>query len=256
MATAGWWEALYDDLLAEVFLAGTDPAELNATTTFLIDKLFLSPGDLVFDQCCGIGTVALALAARGLRLLGVDQSASYVCRAREAARHRGLAGCTFHQADAFTFVPEQRCAAAVNWRTGFGGAGKDETNRNMLARAYATLRPGGRFALDYQNVPYLLRHFQEVLVRRHRLPEGEVVLLRQSTPDLPRGILHQRWTWFLPDGRRREGLSAVRLYAPHELARLLVECGFEEPAFFGGVRGEPLGLDSPRCIVLARRPDA
>src|SRR5262249_53201722 len=146
MSAGGWWESLYDELAAEVFLAATDPAELDATATFLIDHLALSPGDLVFDQCCGIGTVALALAGRGLRVLGVDQSEPYVRRAAAEAQRRGLPGCSFHAGDACAFAPAQRCAAAFNWRTGFGNA-DDEANGRMLARAFEALRPGGRFAL-------------------------------------------------------------------------------------------------------------
>jgi SAM-dependent methyltransferase len=254
MAAGAWWESLYDELLAEVFLASADPAEVDATATFLIDQLTLSPGNLVFDQCCGIGTVALALARRGLSVVGVDQSQPYIRRAADEAQRRGLAGCAFHHGDARHFVPGRPCAAALNWGSGFGNALEDAANLCMLARAFEALVPGGRFALDYQNVPFLLRHFQRSLVRRHPLHEGEVVLLRESTLDLPGGVLHQRWTWLLPDGRRREGHSAVRLYLPHELARLLAQSGFVQPAFFGGLRGEPLGPDSPRCIVVTRRP--
>ena len=72
--------------------------------------------------------------------------------------------------------------------------------------------------------------------------------------DLAAGALRQRWTFVLPDGTRRERHSLVRLYLPHELARLLAEAGFDAVEFLGGIDGEPLELDSPRCIALARRP--
>src|SRR5262245_35079540 len=135
MSAGAWWESLYDDLTAEVFL-GADPAELVATTTFLIDKLALTPGNLVLDQCCGVGTVALALAGRGLRVVGVEQSEPYVRQARDEARRRGLDGCSFHAGDAFAFVPSEPCDASFNWRTGFGNAEEDAANLRMLARAF------------------------------------------------------------------------------------------------------------------------
>jgi hypothetical protein len=102
----------------------------------------------------------------------------------------------------------------------------------------------------------VLRTFQNCLTHRMATSEGEVVVLRESTVDFAAGALRQRWTFFLPGGRRQERHSTVRIYMPHELAGLLASAGFRDPEFFGGVRGEPLTLDSPRCIVIARRPEA
>jgi hypothetical protein len=66
--------------------------------------------------------------------------------------------------------------------------------------------------------------------------------------------LAQRWTFVAPDGRRTVRRTAVRLYLPHTLAEMLERSGFADVTFHGGVRGEALALDSPRCILVARRP--
>jgi hypothetical protein len=123
----------------------------------------------------------------------------------------------------------------------------------MIRCGYRTLRPGGRFALDFQNVPRLMRQFQSYFVH-HVGEDGKTLLVRESTLDLAGGSLRQRWIFVLPDGSRRIQHSAIRLYLPHDLARMLQECGFADVTFHGGVRGEPLSLDSPRCILIARRP--
>ena len=249
-----WWQTLYDDTVAEVLLLRRDPAETAATVRFLRDVLGLGPGASAFDQCCGTGTLALPLAEAGVRVTGVDQSEDYVRRATEEAGRRGLP-CRFVAADAFAFAAPQPCDAAFNWNTGFGNHQDDGRNRDMLRRAFESLRPGGRFALDYQHVPRILRHFQRCLTHRLPTPAGDVIVLRESTADLAAGALRQRWTFLLPDGRRRERQSLVRLYLPHELAGLLAAAGFADVEFFGGTDGRPLDLDSPRCIALARRPD-
>jgi SAM-dependent methyltransferase len=251
MNAADWWQSLYDDTVAEMFLVRQDPEELAATVAFLRDRLRLVQGDLVFDQGCGIGSLALPLARAGMHVVGVDQAGHYVQRARAEAAAEGLA-CEFVAADAVDFVPEQPCAGAFNWGTSFGNA-DDGRNLRMLHRVYQTLRPGGWFALDYQHVARVLQRFQACLVRRHAGPEGETVLLRESTLDLAGGSLRQRWTFLFPDGRRAVRHSAVRLYLPRALADMLVACGFGEVEFHGGVRGEPLTPDSPRCILVARR---
>jgi SAM-dependent methyltransferase len=252
IAAANWWQSLYDDIVAELILVRKDPDELRATVAFLREQLHLGPGTRAFDQCCGIGSLALPLAREGIHVLGVDQSSAYIDRARAAALAEGLP-CDFHAADAIAFVADQRCDAAFNWATGFGNA-DDEGNRKMVRCALETLAPGGRFALDYQHIPRVLRDFKECMVQRHRDERGEVVLLRESTVDLAGGSLRANWTFLFPDGRRVVRHSAVRLYLPHVLAEMLRACGFVDVAFHGGVRGEPLTLDSPRCILVARRP--
>ncbi len=245
-----WWQSLYDDIIAELLLVRKDRDELDATVAFLRDRLRLVAGATLFDQCCGVGALALPLARAGVRVVGVDQSAAYVERARRVARDEGLP-CQFHVGDAFTFRPDCAADAAVNWATSFGNA-DDGRNQEMLRRAYETLRPGGWFALDFQNVPRLLRHFQSYLV--HDQGPGGAMLVRESSLDLAGGALLQRWTVVRPDGGRQVRHSAVRLYLPHQLAGMLHECGFADVTFHGGVRGEPLSLDSPRCVLIARRP--
>ncbi len=248
----GWWTTLYDDALADVLLDAADPAETEATAEFLVRALELAPGARVFDQCCGTGRLSIPLARRGFEVTGVDLIEAYVARARAAAERAGVVA-RFHAGDAFAWTPEAPCAGAFNWWTSFGYADDDATNVRMLARAHDALRPGARLALDFHNVAGLLRGFREHVVTRRQTAAGELVLLRESRVDLPRGRLEKRWCFFHPDGRRSAHDSAVRLYLPTELARLLEAAGFVDVRFCGDVRGGPLELDSERCIALARR---
>ncbi|HRI09354.1 MAG TPA: methyltransferase domain-containing protein [Nannocystaceae bacterium] len=251
---APWWHDLYDDLLADVLLVRGDADEVEATLDFLARSLELRPGARVFDQCCGIGSLALPLAARGYEVVGVDLIPGYIERARACADGQGLSA-TFVAADAFTFVPDAPCDGAFNWWTGFGYADADADNLEMLVRVREALRPGARFVLDTMNAPGLLRDFQPHVVRRRQTPRGEVILVRESALDLRAGAITKTWTYFLPDGRRVSHPSRVRLYMPHELVRLFSAAGFVEVELLGDVDGRPLALSSPRCIVRARAPE-
>jgi len=248
-----WWPDLYDDLLADVLLDGTPPAELAATVRFLTAELALSPGDRVFDQCSGVGRLSIPLARWGAEVVGVEQSPRYVEHARERARAAGVsATATFTVGDAFEHVPDRPCAAAINWWTSFGYLPDDDANTRMLRRAYEALAPGGRFALDMPNVPGILAAFRPHEITRR----GETVMLRESQLDLARGLLHKRWTFITPDGRRVERPSTIRLYPPDRLVALVEGAGFGNVRVLGGVDSSSIALDSPRCIVIARRPEA
>lgn len=247
-----WWEGLYDELLADVLLERSDDDDVQ-TIRFLFDRLGLAAGQRAFDQCCGIGSLALPLAARGLSVVGVDQAAAYVERGQARAEARGL-DVRLHAGDARAFVPDAPCDAAFNWWTSFGYSADDDDNQRMLARAFESLRPGGRFALDTMNLPGVLRGFQPSVVTRRETPRGEVTLVRETRLDLGQGMMHKTWTYFLPSGERVNHQSAVRLYLPHTLVALLEDVGFEDVTLYGSVGGDPLSLDGARCIAVARRP--
>ncbi|MBK1615065.1 methyltransferase type 11 [Rubrivivax gelatinosus] len=85
----------------------------GAAETRLIERLLegVAPGARVLDLGCGTGRpVAQALAARGLRITGVDQCEAMLARAR--AR---LPGHDWLLSRLEDFVPEGVFAAAVAW---------------------------------------------------------------------------------------------------------------------------------------------
>lgn len=251
-----WWQELYDDLLATALLERHDAAELEATLAWILAQLEVPPGARLFDQCCGIGSLTRPLAARGYDLVAVDQAASYIERARAETAKAGL-GIDYHAADARSFVPTASCDGVFNWWTSFGYGRDDADNARMLAAGFAALRPGGVYLLDTMNAAGILRGFRPQVVTRRPTPDGELVLVRESSLDLVAGAIDKLWTYFLPDGRRVSHRSRVRLYLPHELDRLLREVGFVDVELFGSIHGdppEPLSLDTPRCICRARRP--
>lgn len=59
---------------------------------------------------------------------------------------------------------------------------------------------------------------------------------------------------FAEGGRAELPSSDVRLYAPHEVARMLRESGFEVEQVYGGMGDTPLQWSgSPRQVWIARR---
>ncbi len=246
-----WWAALYDEHLAALFFERT-PDEIERTAQFLIARLDLAPGARVFDQCCGTGVVGLGLARRGLCVVGVDQARAYVDAARREAERLALPA-VFACADAFEHVPPEPCRGALNWATSFGYA-DDAHNQRMLASAHAALTRGGRFALDTMNVPGVLAEFRPETVLSKQTERGELRLVRHSRVDVLRGRLDKRWCYTLPDGRTLERHSSVRLYLPHTIADMLAAAGFRDVALFGSVAGEPLEMNSPRCIAIGTKP--
>jgi SAM-dependent methyltransferase len=249
-----WWDVFHRPEMADLFLVRQDQ-ELNATIDFLKTELKLVPGARVYDQCCGIGSLSIALARQGILATGADLCDFYIERARQDAADVGI-DCTFACADAFHFLPTQPCDAVFNWYSSFGYAHDDARNSLMLQRAFESLRPGGRLALDVPNAPGILRDFQRCLAR-HGISAGRrVTVVRESTVNLILGTLDQTWTWLTEGQEPITRQSAIRLYLPHQIREMLEQCGFRQIQFWGGIDRSPLTLDAPRLVITAERPDA
>ena len=252
--TACWWEDFYDGYLADVLLEGHNDGESTRTVEFLKSVLGISRGDLVFDQCCGTGRVAVPLAEAGFRVVGIDLIEPYVASARAKLDGSGF-DATFQAADAFEFVVPELCAGALNWWTSFGYAMADRENVRMLERAFESITPGGRFALDFMNAPGVLRHFQkETITRGHSKAEGEILLIRESKVDVANGVLEKDWTYYIENGKRVKHHTSVRLYHPPDLRRLFETVGFANVKLFGDLDASPITLESPRCIIVGTKP--
>ena len=248
--TARWWHSFFDETYADFGLATTTPERVARAVNFLLDKLDVKAGDRLLDQCCGIGRLSLPLARHGVHVVGVDQEAGYVERARAHADQLGVSA-KFHCADAFEFVAEPPCDAACNWFTSFGYDDDDQVNIRMFQRVFESLRPGGRFAVDYLSMPMIFARFQT----RHFTEQetGGLIVLEAPTPDFARGMLDCDWTFIHPDGKRTRRRVSTRMYLPHEIVALLRRSGFGDVDLYGSTDGEPYDRLSPRCIAVARK---
>jgi SAM-dependent methyltransferase len=248
-----WVHDLYDELLIDLFLDQRPAAETDAFCTFIVKEL--GAGKLL-DQGCGVGTIAIPLAARGLSVVGVDLIASYTDEAQRRATAAAVdARATFIAGDAASFVAEG-CDGAYTVGTCIGH-GDDRQTRGIFEAAATSLRPGGLYLVEFLGAPGILRHFERHQILRGTSRHGPVTLLRTSELDLPRGLLHKTWTWLLPSGEERVRRSSVRLYFPHELVERLHDAGFVTDApsmgVFGDLTKRPLDSDDLRCLILAKK---
>ncbi|HZU74007.1 MAG TPA: methyltransferase domain-containing protein, partial [Acidimicrobiales bacterium] len=73
------------DFVGEAYLNYSFTKGTEQEVAFLVDTLGLVPGCRVLDVGCGPGRHSLALAARGVRSVGVDRAEAFVRLATTAA---------------------------------------------------------------------------------------------------------------------------------------------------------------------------
>ena len=194
------------DAMNRLMTAGLDQKWRRATVEAVV-----RPGDKVLDSCCGTGDLAVAVAAAGGKVTGVDFSKPMLERARRKAPK-----IDWIEGDALALPFEDGSFDAAT--VGFGvrnlsdlGAGLRELRR--------VLRPSGRVAILEITRP------QGLLAPFYRFWFDGVIPVAGKV--LPGGSAYA----YLP-------ASVKRFPDPHGLAKLLDEAGFDDirwRLFAGGI---------------------
>jgi SAM-dependent methyltransferase len=222
--------------------SGEEVAEL---TWRLLD---LRPDMSVLDLACGHGELANHLAARGCRVTGLDSSAIFLDRARADAAAAGVS-VEYVAGDMRQMPWTAHFDRVINWSTAFGYF-DDTTNRAVLDGIVRVLRPGGRLAMDLDNLTAFLASYcpsRVVAVRE----DGDMLVDRYRLDALTGRFEAERTV--IRSGRVRKVNFVKRLFGFPELRDWLLAAGFAAVTGYGE-DGRPLTADHTRMIVVADLP--
>jgi SAM-dependent methyltransferase len=223
---------------------GTDSsAEAAAELTWRL--LDLRPGLSVLDLACGHGQLASRLAARGCRVTGLDSSEVFLDRARADAAAAGVS-VEYVAGDMRQLPWTGRFDRVINWSTAFGYF-DDTTNRGVLDGIAGVLRPGGRLAMDLDNLTAFLASYCPSRVVAAR-DNGDMLVDRYHLDALTGRFEAERTV--IRDGRTRRVNFVKRLFGFPELRDWLLAAGFTAVAGYGE-DGRALTAAHQRMIMVA-----
>jgi SAM-dependent methyltransferase len=245
----GWWRTHFSGVLLDLWQSIVPPEQAARDADFLQAECRLPPGAHILDVPCGDGRVALELAGRGFRLVGVDISAGLLREARRRSDLRQLP-VEWHEADMRSLPWEGAFDAAFCWGDSFGYL-DDAGNQDFLQAVHRALKPGGQWAMEMKMVA-------EVLFSRYRAEEaGEVGGIRvgvRRAYDPRQGRLSVEYT-LARAGTQETRLASYRVYSCGDVCRLLERAGFVVGRLYGGT-GEPFQIGADRLrVVSAKKPD-
>jgi len=244
------WSALFhpDTIYFEERLLTAERSERDVE--LLMRLLVLSEGMEVLDAPCGWGRHAYRLAARGCRVVGLDDDPRVLERAREDAAASGVE-LEYVEGDLRALPFEDgRFDALYNWRTSFGFF-DEEGNRQQLREFARVLRPGGRLAMDL--------HSREDILRR--MPtRGPLVNMIERDDDLmiervrfnPVEGRSKTERIVVRDGRVRRFRFSLATLPASKLETWLREAGFSQVEPYDE-DGRSLQGDSRRLVMVAQR---
>ncbi|MFM8304829.1 MAG: SAM-dependent methyltransferase [Actinomycetota bacterium] len=221
--------------LRNAFTKGTEQE-----ADFVVEALGLAPGARVLDVGCGPGRHALALARRGMDVLGVDLAPEFVTLATDAAAAEGLSA-------RFTVLDVRDLdlagsfdAAICLCQGGFGLLGGVDEGE-VFGRIATAVRSGGGLVVSAFHAPFALRH----------LEAGE-------TYDPGTGVLHEVATLRNEAGQERPFDLWTTCFTARELALLAAAHDVEVTGIYGvtpgAYRAGAPTLDDPELVLVGRRP--
>ena len=204
------------------------------------------PGALILDAGCGNGRHAVPLAGAGYRVVGLDGSEALLAAARRAVdgvrRPRFVRG-------SYAMLPFEPASfdAVLCLGTALGYV-CEAADRAALREFRRVLARGGRLVIET-----LHRGEIGVRLREHEerpLASGDVLRFERRF-DRARGVMHE--TQRLEEGKSPRSYE-LRVYAEHELRRMLEQVGFAVVARHATLAGE--GEPSPATpLVLVAEVD-
>jgi len=222
----------------------------------------------ILDLACGTGRLLVPLLRDGLRVVGVDRSATMLAAARRRVQRlseRRRARCLLAQADMRSFALGHEAAMAI---AAFHSVQHLLTEREFLRflnTTRANLCKGGWLAFDIlpPDPVWLARDSVRRWGRttlRHPVTGERLVYTTNHVFDARRRLLHMRLYYQpvdgkgSPTGRERVVRLCHRQFSPDDIARLLRLGGFRPIEVFAGFDGRPLASapeDADEHVYLA-----
>ncbi len=247
--TPDWPVAFFDEDYLAIYRPMLTAERTAQEADFIARALEVEPGASLLDLGCGFGRHALALAARGFAVTGLDFNPLYLDLAGQEARRAGLTGARFVQGDFRSLSFQGEFDAAYSYFTSFGYF-DDPQNFAVLQGVARALKPGGRFLIDMAHRDFILTHPQQ---RTWNQREDGSLLMEEASLDLKSSVVTSRMMLIRREGAQVHKEFHLRVYTCAEMAWLLSQAGMAVQSTWGGADGSELTPESRRLILRADR---
>lgn len=208
------------------------------------------PPRRLLDLGCGTGELALALAARGHAVTGVDPAAAMLERAR---RKPGAGGVRWIRGDLAAVPQGEGFDLAIMTGHVFQVFLADEAVAGLLRRLRGLLRPEGRLAFETRNP--LAREWEGWTAEGTRqglaLPGGEAVEVCYQVTAVEEELVTYETRFAFPGEPPVVATDRLRFMPRERLAVLLAEAGFGAVEWYGDWDRAPWRPESPEIICVA-----
>lgn len=200
---------IYDDIFSNVYRnLSTDKTTLN----YFIENAYCV-GKQVLEIACGDGSnFMIPMAKKGFEVDGVEISQSMVDRFNENAERlpaRVKNNLKVYCEDIFEFEPEHLYDLIIIPSTTICLlAQNDGIVMNLFAKAYAWLRPGGRFMLDYRTDQILGNEYESNIFAECNQKDHYMMYMQEFNNYVPGVAIVNMYVEHFENGQERKLLAS------------------------------------------------
>jgi len=219
---------------------------------FFAAELAAEPARDVLDLGCGTGRLAIALAARGYAVTGVDPAGPSLALAR---RKPGADAVTWIEGST-EVLPADAFDAALMTSHVAQFFVTDDAFATALADLHRALRRGGWLIFDSRDPAARgWERWNPAASRRTlRLPAGGTCVTWTEVTSVVDGAVSGTQHYEFSDGDHRTATLTLRFRTEAELRVVLGAAGLTVEMIYGGWNREPIGHPDGEFLVVARRP--
>lgn len=218
----------------------------------VIEKILkLEPGDRVLDLCCGNGRHSRQLAKKGYRVTGVDLSRDLLHDAENKNTAELLDQIVYpieyKQYDVRHIPFVEAFHVVLNLFTSFGYFEETRENEKVFAAIHRSLKPEGKFLIDFLNPNYVRRH---LVPQSERMVDGLIIRERRKIEN----DTVCKHIEVIDGSDIREYDERVRLFEYEQMRAMLHQAGLTVSHVYGSFEMEDYDRErSPRMIITGRK---
>jgi len=201
----------------------------------------------VLDAGCGLGRIAVELAAAGARVTGVDIIRPFLAAAQDSADAEGVS-IEWVEADLRQFVRPSAFDLAINVYTSFGYCKTPQEDLLILKNIAQCLKPQGIFILEMLGREIAVRDF----TKGEQFERAGYTVCTEFTVEGAWEGLRSRWILYADGTVAADHCFVQRLYSAVELKALMLSAGFKTVAIYGDFHYSPYN-ETARTMVLVGR---
>lgn len=247
MAATAWYQNWFNSVFYHKLYFERDEKEAEAFIKQLIGHLQPAPGSRMLDVACGRGRHSKTLASLGFDVTGIDISFDSIRAAQQ-----------YEKENLHFYVHDMRLPAwgnyfdfAFNFFTSFGYFRTRREHDDAFRTIANSLKPGGKFVIDYLNVHYgedhllhnEMKQLGDTIYDIHRWDDDAHFYkkIRVADPSISEPI---------------EYTEKVAKFSLGDFTEMLAYQGLQVQEVFGDYQFGPYDIrKTPRLILVASKSD-
>ncbi len=219
---------------------------LKKEIDFLVKYAELDRPLEILDLACGHGRHANALAQLGHKVTGIDITDGFLKVAKEEAKQLNLDVKYIHQ-DMREIDCDHSFERVFVLFTAIGYF-DDDQNETVFRNIFKALKPNGILCFDSHNRDTFMTYYLPSSVVER---DGNFMVDQRTFDSLTGHCVTKRTVIYKQSTKSFQ--HSVRFYNPTEIIKLFKQIGFSSVEFYENWEGKPLGQESKRMIVIAKK---